>query len=110
MVAGKEARRFGEAKNSWLTGTAAWNMLALSQYISGVRPSYDGLTVEPRLPSHVKTAVITRKFRGVEYVINVKNINNTGSVKITADGADVEGTLVKVKPGVSKVSLDVTVG
>lgn len=110
MVAGKEARRFGEAKNSWLTGTAAWNMLALSQYISGVRPSYDGLTVEPRLPSHVKTAVITRKFRGVEYVINVKNINNTGSVKITADGVDVEGTLVKVKPGVSKVSLDVTVG
>ncbi|MCR4626462.1 MAG: glycosyl transferase [Treponema sp.] len=84
MVAGKTARRFGEAKNSWLTGTAAWNFMALSQYIAGLRPSYNGLVIEPRLPSCIKKAEITRVFRGTKYHIFVENIVNTGKFEITA--------------------------
>ena len=111
MIAGKEARRHGEAKNSWLTGTAAWNFVALSQYLCGIRPSWDGLVVEPRLPAHVKSAKITRKFRGVEYVINVKNNKNDGEVVVTVkNGGKSTGTLVKAAAGAKKVTVNVTVG
>lgn len=82
MIAGKTARRFGEAKNSWLTGTAAWNFVALSQYISGIKPTFEGLSINPRLPSNLKEATITRKFRGVTYNIKVENINNSGNCSI----------------------------
>ena len=111
MIAGKEARRHGEAKNSWHTGTAAWNFVALSQYLCGIRPSWDGLVVEPRLPAHVKSAKITRKFRGVEYVINVKNNKNDGEVVVTVkNGGKSTGTLVKAAAGAKKVTVNVTVG
>lgn len=63
MIAGKEARRHGEAKNSWLTGTSAWNFVAISQYILGVKPEFKGLKVEPVLPDHLEALEITRKFR-----------------------------------------------
>lgn len=110
MVAGKEARRFGEAKNSWLTGTAAWNFVALSQYICGLRPSYEGLVVEPRLPEHVKKATMTRKFRGVEYKISVVNKKNDGEVKVTVkEGAKVNGTCVVPNKGVKTVKVNVVV-
>ena len=97
MIAGKAARRHGEAKNSWLTGTAAWNFVALSQYICGIRGSYEGLCVEPRLPAHIKNAVITRKFRGTEYIIEVENNNPEGKINLSViEGkAAVDGTLVK---------------
>ncbi|MFA6855997.1 MAG: glycosyl transferase [Treponema sp.] len=99
MIAGKEAGRFGEAKNSWLTGTASWNFVALSQYLCGIRPAYDGLIVEPRLPSHIKNAEICRKFRGVTYHITVRNIKNNGKVTLSVkQGGKAEGTLVKADP------------
>ena len=111
MIAGKHARRFGEAKNSWLTGTAAWNFVALSQYLCGIKPSFEGLCVEPRLPSHVKNAVITRKFRGVSYTIEVANNNNEGKVSIISatKGVSIDGTKVKVPDGTKEVRLLVTV-
>ena len=111
MVAGKEARREGEAKNSWLTGTAAWNFVALSQYLCGLRPSYEGLVVEPRLPEHVKTAEMTRKFRGVEYIISVKNNKNDGDVKVeVVSGGKANGTTVVADNGAKQVKVSVTVG
>ena len=114
MIAGKEARNFGQAKNSWLTGTASWNFVALSQYIAGIRPDYAGLRVEPRLPSEIGDAQITRVFRGVTYRITVHSVNNTGDVKIVCTNPDVtvNGTLVSLKKGssVSEVELSVTVG
>ena len=126
MIAGKAARRFGEAKNSWLTGTAAWNFVALSQYLCGLRPEYDGLRVEPRLPSHVKKAELTRKFRGVTYHISVVNKKNDGAITLTltdknyktdeatlkaalATGS-VGGTLVNAAKGVKDVYLVANVG
>ena len=50
MIAGKDAKRFGEAKNSWLTGTAAWTFTNISQYILGIRPEFDGLCIDPCIP------------------------------------------------------------
>jgi cellobiose phosphorylase len=75
MVAGKEAAKPGEGKNSWLTGTAAWNWLTVSQHILGIRPTYNGLMVNPCIPSDLKEYKVTRKWRDAEYVITVKNPN-----------------------------------
>jgi cellobiose phosphorylase len=76
MIAGKDASRHGEAKNSWLTGTAAWNFVAVSQYILGVHPDYDGLIIDPCIPKEWDGFKITRVFRGATYNITVKNPDN----------------------------------
>ena len=75
MVAGKEAAKPGEGKNSWLTGTAAWNWLVISQHILGIQPTYEGLRINPCIPSDLKEYTVTRKWRDAEYVITVKNPN-----------------------------------
>lgn len=93
MIAGKEAKRHGEAKNSFLTGTAAWNFVASSQYILGIRPDFDGLMVDPCLPKTFTELTIRRRFRGVEYRITVKN-NRSGNYRLTVDGQTVEGKVI----------------
>lgn len=99
MIAGKAARRHGEAKNSWLTGTAAWNFVALSQWIAGVRAEHEGLRVEPRLPAHIKSATITRMYRGTKYVISVENKNPAGTITISLKKGAVSLTGTLVGPG-----------
>ena len=88
MVAGKDSFKPGEAKNSWLTGTASWNFYAISQYILGIQPDYDGLKVDPCIPAKWDGFEITRKFRGATYLIKVENPNhvNKGVTKVTIDG------------------------
>ena len=71
------APSFGEAKNSWLTGTAAWTFVSISQAILGIIPGYDGLTVKPCLPNSIKEYTITRKFRGATYKIHITNKNGS---------------------------------
>ncbi len=110
MIAGKGARRHGEAKNSWLTGTAAWNFVALSQWICGVRPEYKGLRIEPRLPSHIKNAVITRKYRDCTYTIDITNNNPEGKVVLSSDSASVTGTLVLAKDSSKEVKVKAVIG
>lgn len=107
MIAGKAARRHGEAKNSWLTGTAAWNFVALSQWICGIRSEYEGLRIEPRLPAHIKNAVITRKFRGCTYTIHVENKNPARKISLAVVNGEgsVNGTLVQVKPGTKEITI-----
>ncbi len=73
MVAGKDAFKPGEAKNSWLTGTASWNFYAITQYIFGIRPDYDGLLIDPCIPNEWKELKVTRKFRGSTYEIHILN-------------------------------------
>ena len=75
MVAGKEAARPGEGKNSWLTGTAAWNWLVISQHILGIQPTYEGLRINPCIPADLKQYTVTRKWRDAEYVITIQNPN-----------------------------------
>ncbi|MBN1925946.1 MAG: glycosyl transferase [Prolixibacteraceae bacterium] len=88
MVAGKDAFKPGEAKNSWLTGTASWNFYTISQYILGIRPDYDGLKVDPCIPESWDGFKVTRKFRGATYNIEVVNPNhvNKGVANVTIDG------------------------
>jgi cellobiose phosphorylase len=73
MVAGKDSFKPGEAKNSWLTGTASWNFYAISQFILGIKPDYDGLVIDPCIPAKWKGFTITRKFRGTTYRIEISN-------------------------------------
>ena len=77
MVAGKDAAKPGEGKNSWLTGTAAWNWYAATQWLIGIKPEYDGLSIEPALPSGIKTVKVHRVFRDAEYDITI-NISGKG--------------------------------
>ena len=73
MIAGKDGRRYGEAKNSWLTGTAAWNFVAISQWILGIRPSFEGLIVDPCIPSEWDGYSVRRLYQGAVYHIAVDN-------------------------------------
>ncbi len=84
MVAGPEAATPGEGKNSWLTGTAAWTFVDVSQYLLGVRPTLDGLAIEPHLPERFDQLTVTRVFRGVTYRIAMKR---TGERTVSVDGS-----------------------
>ena len=107
MVAGKDAFRPGEGKNSWLTGTAAWMWYTVSEFILGVKPDYDGLRIDPCLPDTAHDYTVTRHFRDAEYVITVHpNGTQKGVKAVMLDGSPVEGTLVPYAPG--KHTVDVT--
>jgi cellobiose phosphorylase len=95
MIAGRDAATHGEAKNSWLTGTAAWNLVAVSQWILGIRPEHDGLRIDPRIPAEWAGFSVTRRFRGATYQIRVvREPGGAGrSTRLTVDGADIDGTL-----------------
>ncbi|MBO5626651.1 MAG: glycosyl transferase [Prevotella sp.] len=110
MVAGKDAARPGEGKNSWLTGTAAWMWLTVSQYILGIKPSYNGLLIDPCVPSTAKEYTVKRKFRGGEYNITIKNPNGVqkGVKSLIVDGKPVEGNIVPTSEG--KHIVEVTMG
>ncbi len=96
MIAGKDAVRHGEAKNSWLTGTAAWTFYNVSRYILGIMPEYDGLRVDPCVPDTMTDFTVTRKFRGDTYVIHVDNSAAVckGVKTVTVDGAAVVGSVI----------------
>ena len=94
MIAGKDAINHGEAKNSWLTGTAAWNYVAITQYILGIRPTFDGLEVKPVMPSDWNGFEAVRSFRGVRYEISVKREGPGNEVSLEVDGIPVEGSII----------------
>ena len=93
MIAGKDAERHGEAKNSWLTGTASWNFVVASQYLLGVRADYDGLVVDPCIGAEVSEYTVRRQIRGAEYVITVKNSGGKGA-SLVVDGEPIDGQSV----------------
>ncbi len=96
MIAGKDAVRPGEAKNSWLTGTAAWNFLVISQNILGIKPEYNGLMIDPCIPSNMRGYKVTRGFRGDVYNIEIKNPDGVckGIKSVTVDGKKIEGNII----------------
>jgi cellobiose phosphorylase len=98
MVAGKDAFKPGEAKNSWLTGTASWNFYAVTQYMLGIRPEYDGLLVDPCIPTDWKGFKATRKFRGATYQIEVVNPDgkSKGIKEVTIDGLPYKSNLIPI--------------
>ncbi|MBQ9554981.1 MAG: glycosyl transferase [Muribaculaceae bacterium] len=101
MVAGKDAYRPGEGKNSWLTGTAAWMWYTVSEFILGIKPHYDGLLIDPCLPKTARNYSVTRRFRGAEYEIHVSNPKGVskGIAQMTVDGKPVEGAIVPAQSG-----------
>ncbi len=112
MIAGKDAPNPGEAKNSWLTGTAAWNYYAITQCILGIRPGYDGLLIDPCIPNDWNKFVVTRKFRGATYIIEIENPSNVskGVKCITLNGDEQPTSLLPVMPGGSVNKVKVRMG
>ncbi|MBQ8327765.1 MAG: glycosyl transferase [Lachnospiraceae bacterium] len=112
MVAGRDAKFHGEAKNSWLTGTAAWTFVNISQYILGVYPTHQGLSIDPCVPKGFGDFTITRKFREGVYNIEVKNPNNVekGVVSMTVDGKAVDGCVVPYEKGKTEYNVVITMG
>ena len=112
MIAGKDAPSFGEAKNSWLTGTAAWTFVSVSQAILGVQPTLDGLRIDPCVPASLRRFTVTRRYRGAVYEITVENPDGVekGVRSVTVDGQSVEGTVLPVQRAGSRVSVHVTMG
>jgi cellobiose phosphorylase len=109
MIAGKDAPTHGEAKNSWLTGTAAWNYYAITQFILGIRPTYEGLMVAPVVPAAWGGFSVCREFRGVRYDIAVKRKGEGNSVRLTVDGRAVEGSVLPLPPpGIDHVAVEAT--
>jgi cellobiose phosphorylase len=94
MIAGRDAPSHGEAKNSWLTGTAAWNYFAVTQWILGIRPTLDGLIVAPVIPSDWPGFTAKRVFRGVTYRICVERVGLGHNAALQVDGRPISGNLV----------------
>lgn len=112
MIAGKDAPTHGEAKNSWLTGTAAWNYAAITQSILGIQPTLDGLEISPAIPSAWDGFTAVRKYRGVTYNITVENPKHVskGVEKVTVNGKQIEGSLIRAESGSGEVNVLVVMG
>ena len=112
MIAGKEAPTPGEAKNSWLTGSAAWNYVAITQWILGIRPEHGGLRIDPCLPSDWDGFEAVRRFRGATYRIAIgKPVGVTGRItSLLVDGRQVDGNIVAPAPEGSDVRVEGTIG
>ena len=111
MVAGPYAPHFGEAKNSWLTGTAAWSFYTASQGILGIKPDYDGLKVDPCLPKELDELTVTRKFRGSEYDIHIVNHagDEKGRVSLTMDGEKIDGCIIPTDADAGRHRVEVVI-
>ena len=94
MIAGRDAPTHGEAKNSWLSGTAAWNYVAITHWILGIRPDYDGLRIAPVIPESWPGFKATRVFRGITYGITVRRAGPGNSVALRVDGRPVSGNVI----------------
>ena len=112
MVAGADAKYHGEAKNSWLTGTAAWTFVNISQHILGVSPTHEGLKIDPCVPKEFGDFEITRKFREGIYHIKVVNPDKVekGVKSLTVDGQVIDGCTVPYEKGKSDYDVTVILG
>ncbi|MDE6692211.1 MAG: glycosyl transferase, partial [Muribaculaceae bacterium] len=112
MIAGKDAARPGEAKNSWLTGTAAWNWYALTQFILGIKPGYTGLVIDPCIPKDWNGYTVNRRFRDADYEIRIENPEhvNKGVKSVTLNGKKLPDNKVPTQPAGTKNTVVVTLG
>ncbi len=112
MIAGKAAKRHGEAKNSWLTGTASWNFVAITQWILGIHPDYNGLRIDPRIPARWDGFTVNRVFRGTTYKVTVQNPDHvsSGIKQVSVNGKTIEGNVVPVGKEGETVEVTVLMG
>ena len=104
MIAGQEAPTFGEGKNSWLTGTAAWTFVNASQYLLGVQPTLEGLRIAPCLPNNFNEIKINRQYRGVNYDILIKR---TGKYSLTVNGQKIDGDVIPIQTADCRVEVTI---
>ena len=116
MIAGRDAPTHGEAKNSWLSGTAAWNYVAATQWLVGIRPELDGLRIDPRLPAGWGEIRVTRRFRGATYRIVVREApggldGDARVARLVVDGRSIDGNLAPLPadPG-TEIEVEATFG
>jgi cellobiose phosphorylase len=111
MIAGRDAPSTGEAKNSWLTGTAAWNYVAITQWILGIRPTFDGLQVEPVMPANWDGFDVIRYYRDVRYEISISRQGPGNQVLLIIEGDPIDGTCIPLPPaGTSVVRVTANIG
>lgn len=112
MIAGRDAAKPGEAKNSWLTGTAAWNYEAVTKWILGIRPDLDGLIIDPCIPKDWDNIKIIRKFRGAEYRITIRNPEHVckGVKEIIINGVKQEHNFIPASTDKPVYYVDVLMG
>ena len=108
MVAGSDAKYFGQGKNSWLTGTAAWTFVNISQHILGICPDYDGLRIDPCVPKDFGSYTVSRRFRGAMYRIHISNPDHVekGIRKLTVNGKEINGNLIPITEGVTEYEVE----
>jgi cellobiose phosphorylase len=108
VIAGRDAPTHGEARNSWLTGTAAWSYVAVTQWILGIRPEHEGLRIDPCLPPAWGDVHVTRQFRGVTYRVLLHKRSGSGGrvVRLVVDGRVIEGNLLPASASTSAVGAD----
>lgn len=110
-IAGREAPTEGEAKNSWLTGTAAWNFVAITQYILGIRPSFNGLIIQPVFPEAWNEITVNRVYRDVLYKIHIQRVGPGNSASLRVDGQPISSTTIPLPPpGTVNLMVEVQVG
>ncbi|MBQ9263700.1 MAG: glycosyl transferase [Clostridia bacterium] len=112
MIAGKDAQNFGQAKNSWLTGTAAWNFYVISNYILGIKPDWDGLKIDPCIPHDWNGYHISRRFRNAVYEIDIQNPDHVcrGVKQVLVDGKAIEGNVLPAFSDGKAHQISVTLG
>lgn len=112
MIAGADAPKHGEAKNSWLTGTAAWTFVNVSQYILGIRPDYNGLIIDPCLPDTIQEYQLTRIYRGSTYHITVRKPNGVekGVTQMIVNGQMVNGNCVAFDTSTDTYHIEIEMG
>jgi len=112
MIAGRDAPTYGEAKNSWLTGTAAWSFVTITQAILGIKPDYQGLLIDPCIPKSWKEYMVIRLFRGVKYHITVKNPDGVsrGIKHFLVNGKSIKGNMIPYNKKDTEVEVTVTLG
>jgi cellobiose phosphorylase len=112
MIAGKQASRPGEAKNSWLTGTAAWNYHAITEHILGIKPDYDGLRIDPCIPARWSGYTVARKYRGATLKIRVRNPDGVskGVRSISVNGVAIADNLILISEPGAEYRVDVVMG
>ena len=109
MIAGRSAKRYGEAKNSWLTGTAAWAFVNISQAILGIHPDFDGLRIHPCLPKEITSYRVTRRYRGTVYHILVRRAEEGEFPGVTMDGQPMKNGLIPHREGLTNCSIEAIV-
>jgi cellobiose phosphorylase len=112
MIAGRDAPTYGEAKNSWLTGTAAWSFVTITQAILGIKPDYQGLLIDPCIPKNWKGYRVIRLFRGVKYHITVKNPEGVskGVKRLLINGKLIKGNLIPYNKKDTEVEVTIILG